>query len=404
MSPARIHLFCALALLTGCWDEFGWSDTDEGPDPDTDQPLDGLTFSQVDLAFTGVTEENSAWGRLEVHPATLAATTQLSEGYLNATSAQGWVVRNVPVDSRSGPFSTYFDLQAEHGPDLAEIEVLLAYEEQPRPDLGNLTGDFSAFPLETFSWNAEGVSPIAVVVVGKIAPDGPEFPSSVHTSHTQPVTNQQAADMQCVPMSVANSLQFLEDEGMIEVPNDHDAGSDGDLSLVGQLDDTMDRTMGSGVWFQPMLDGKFQYLVDAGLAGSLNHRHQGRGWGVAADGEALPDGDYSANGITSTDDGDVVTGEWICDRIAEGCDVEILFSYDDGFGEATGGHAVRVYGCGKIGDSYYFRFAHDADQADDTAGLEEVFAWLVDADRDGMLNFASRWQEIRFAFAECPTQ
>jgi len=403
MTFARIPLLCALALLSGC-EEWPWSDTDDITDPDTARPLDGITFSQVDLAFTGVTEPNSAWGRLEVDPWTLAASTDLQAGYLNATTAQGWVVRNVPVDSGMSPFATYFDLQPEHGTDLAGIEVLLVYEEQPRSDLGNLPGDFATFPLETFSWNAEGVSPVAVVVAGKIAPDGPEFPSSVHDSHTQEVTNQQAADEQCVPMSVANSLQFLEDEGVIEVPNEHVAGSDGDLSLVGQLDDTMDRTMGSGVWFQPMLQGKFQYLLDAGLQGSLVHRHQGRGWGVAADGEALPDGDYSANGFTSTDDGDVVTADWICERIAEGCDVEVLFSYDDGLGNPTGGHAVRAYGCGKVGDSYYFRYAHDATQGDDTVGLEEVFAWLIDVDRDGLLNFASRWQEIRFALAECPTQ
>ncbi|MBW1879953.1 MAG: hypothetical protein JRI25_12010 [Deltaproteobacteria bacterium] len=404
MCPARIHLFCALALLTGCLDEFPWSDTDDMPDPDTAQPLDGITFSQVDFAFAEFTQENSAWGRLEVHPAALAASTDMQAGYLNVTSARGWVVRNVPVDSGMGPFSTYFDLQTEHGPDLAEIDVLLVYEEQVRPDLGNLTGDFSTFPLETFSWNAEGVSPVAVVEAGKVAPDGPEFPSSVHTSHTQPVTNQHAAEMQCVPMSVANSLQFLEDEGVIEVPNDHDAGSHGDLSLVGQLDDTMDRAEARGVWFQPMLDGKFQYLVDAGLADSLIHRHQGRGWGEAEDGEALPDGDYSFNGITSTDDGDVVTMEWICERIAEGCDVELLYSREDGLGAITGGHAVRVYGCGKLGEAHYVRYAHDATQGDDTAGLEEVFTWPRDVDRDGTLNIESRWWEIQFAFAECPAQ
>src|SRR3989344_77121 len=86
------------------------------------------------------------------------------------------------------------------------------------------------------------------------------FPTWTFSQPNQ--VNLKAAQNQCVPMSVANSLQYLENSYGLQIPNNHAAGLKGDNTLVGQLDTEMNRTVtnrrtGSGVWFQPMLDGKF---------------------------------------------------------------------------------------------------------------------------------------------------
>ncbi len=195
----------------------------------------------------------------------------------------------------------------------------------------------------------------------------------------------------------------------IDVPNNHQAGLRGDNTLVGQLDTGMNRTApsrnnGSGVWFPPMLQGKFSYLNNNDLKDSLVNRHQGRGWSNAAAGQALPNGNFTASGITSTDDGATVTWKWICDQIKAGEDVELIFSYDDANGNPTGGHAVRVFGCGKTLGLPWIKYLHDGAQSNDSFGLETVHVFTTDTDGDGMVNLGVNGREIRFSMSESVTE
>ncbi|MBI4145937.1 hypothetical protein HY489_01215 [Candidatus Woesearchaeota archaeon] len=217
--------------------------------------------------------------------------------------------------------------------------------------------------------------------------------------------NVQAAKNQCVSMSVANSLQFLENNYGVQIPNKHVAGLKGDNSLVGQLDTEMgrqvtNRLQGSGLWFQPMLNGKFSYLSKNGLKDFFVHKHQGRGWGNANKGEALPAGDYTASGITSDDQGAVVTWEWICNEIKNGEDVELIYSREDATGSITGGHAVRVFECGMTFGVPWIGYLHDSDQNNDNKGLETVRMNVMDSDGDGLLNFGAATREVQFALSE----
>lgn len=130
------------------------------------------------------------------------------------------------------------------------------------------------------------------------------------------------------------------------------------------------------------------------------HKHQGRGWGNANKGEALPAGDYTASGITSDDQGAVVTWEWICNEIKNGEDVELIYSREDATGSITGGHAVRVFECGMTFGVPWIGYLHDSDQNNDNKGLETVRMNVMDSDGDGLLNFGAATREVQFALSE----
>lgn len=200
--------------------------------------------------------------------------------------------------------------------------------------------------------------------------------------------------MQCFPMAIANSLQYLENRNaFFSVPHDHVPGLYGDDSLVGQLDlyagrETTSRMSGPGVWFVPMMEGKFEYLAENGLANRLVHKHQGYGYGGA--GNQLPPGDFTHAGITSKDEGGKVTFDWIEEQLRSCEDVEVV----------KDGHAVRVFGCGKNLGKPYLRYKHDGWQSNDANGLDEVQVYVEDLDGDGMMNWGAGSQEIWFALSE----
>jgi len=171
-----------------------------------------------------------------------------------------------------------------------------------------------------------------------------------------------------------------------------------------------------------MLEGKFKYLSENGLTSNLIHKHQGHGYGwVDANhnggyelGEcqysqgsgSLPAGDFTRHGTTSKDEsaGGKVTFEWISDQLKKCEDVEVVFTYEDATGKITGGHAVRVFGCGMVLGIPYLWYKHDREQTStdptDNIGLEEVPVPIPDIDGDGMPNFGSKEQEICFALSE----
>lgn len=367
----------------------------------------GVTIEQIDFDLSGLKMMDSNFGRLTVSPEYY--------GYLNMYTDIGWVVRNLYLNNMLT--TTYFDLGNRRPLDITTLSAYIDVKDEPQPIFSD--GPRAIYVVGNKIWDAEGIvaqnipeekpvtGPRPAMTGGDMfveiaLPPPPAAVVRPNYTHSLPsVSNKEAADNQCVPMSVANSLQYLEDAKNIKVPDEHKEGLKGDDSLAGKLDTEMNRTVvsrrsGNGVGFEDMLEGKFSYLKKKGLDGKLINKHQGRGYG----GTAVPNGNFTSNGITSRDDGNKVTFEWLCQQIKEGEDVEIIFSYEDAAGSITGGHAVRVFECGETLGVPWIGFAHDSDQSNDTEGLETPRENVIDSDGDGALNIFGNSSEIVFAVSE----
>jgi len=372
-------------------------------------PGQGVDFEQVDFLFDEATVYDSDWGRVSADPVALFNSTGISSGYLNIYTDAGRVVQNLPVNLCDGskPIAAYFTLGLTAPQDVSLLNAYVEFTSSPQ--LTFTDGPRSDFSVGVAGWNAEGAGDSHTTEIGEAPPANlvDFIPGGETTKYTQPNQNVQAATNQCFPMAFANSLQYLEEQFGLNVPHNHVPGLRGDNTLVGQLDLYANRwapsrTIGGGVWFTPMVQGKFSYLADNGLAGSLIHRHRGRGYGTPPN-QALPNGNFTWRGITSTDDGATVTWQWLCDQIRNGEDVELVWSYDRG-NVPTGGHAVRIFECGTTLGRQWIGYLHDRLQTNwdpiDSRGLERVRVYVSDIDGDGILNAGSLDREIRFAMSE----
>ena len=369
-------------------------------------PGQGISVQQVDFDFPGGTEYGSTWGRLVLDPSVMSRAANLRDGYVSVVTSKGWAVANVPVPAAGQPaHAIFFDLGLEQAGTVLDTVVEVRHSSVPLEDIRQYLEAPVTFPVQSWLWRAYGVGPWAELE--KLAP--PKVPPYTFQltdrpvlerftfSHLQDVTNVECALNQCFPMAVANGLQFLEDGGWIAIPNDHGMGIGvtGDPTantLVAQLDFYSDRsvttrTNGSGVWFEPMIDGTFEYLQDNGLDGILTFRHQDRGYG-----STIPAGNYTAYGSTSLDDGATVSWNWIDDRIQDGCAISMVFI----------AHAVRITGSGRTLGRPWIRYSHDANQFNDSVGRENVICFLDDPDNNGLLNFGGSSNEIRWVWAACP--
>lgn len=366
-----------------------------------------ISFYQVDFYFENVSQKNSNWGCIQVE---ILKITQNGNGFLNVYTDAGWVIRNEFIFREVEGFSVltvYFDLGYPPG---EEIKLLSAYVEfTPEPYVEFHDGNRMQYTVADKIYAKVGVGDCSGELPIYLIDPFPFIPTLPTYDYTKPILNSnenvQTAWNQCFPMAIANSLQYLENlyPTYFIVPHDNVKGLKGDNSLVGQLDtycnrDVTSRTVGYGVWFVPMLQGKFQFLADHGLAGKITHKHQGYGWT-----ELIPAGDFTYAGITSKDEsvGGKVTFDWIEKQLRACEDVEIAVRWG-----SDGGHAVRVYGCGKTMGKPYIRYLDDGIQTSsygdphDTLGLEWVKVYVQDLDGDGMLNFGSSNDEIMFALAE----
>jgi len=386
-------------------------------------PDGGITFEQISFGFYGLEQQNSSTARAVADVPLLYETTGVRRGFVNIHTEEGWVVQNWPLDLSEAalrdeqpaipPDTYYFRLFtptiSQPTRQVLTLDAVVRFTSAPQINI-QIPDQFTRHPVRFHIWDAEGCAdrpvstapaPPPVIEVSQLPPPGPTY------SHILPnPINVEAADDQCFPMSMANSLQYLEARYGLDVPNDHNQGQRGDQTLVGRLDELAGRSVtnrrnGSGTWFEPMMDGKFEYLEETRLTTALVMRHQGRGWGGA--GERMPDGDFTRHGATSVDDGANVTWKWICDQIKLGEDVELVFSYDDASGQPTGGHAVRVFGCGMTNGRPWLKYLHDSAQFTDSFGLETPTVYPRDIDGDGMLNMGAANQEIRFAASESAT-
>lgn len=398
----------------------------------------GIRFSQIDFSIGEGETIDSSWGQIEVDIDEFTEYMGLDEGYLNGYSDAGWVIQNLLIQPLEGMESvvTYFNLGVPDGTNVDTISLYIEFSEEPVIEFHD--GPRIEYPVDTQLYNAMGVGPTPTEPFIMYPPTTISFVAGGETWHFKkeqgPNENVQCARNQCFPMSIANSLQYLKNRYGLPVPHQHKPGLKGDNTLVGQLDSACNRQVvnrcnGKGVWFDDMLEGKFKYLKNNGLANKLTHKHQGYGYGwvdanndgVYQKGElrynqgagSLPAGDFSKHGITSRDEsvGGKVTFDWLCEQIKKCEDVEIVFAYEDRNGDIVGGHAVRVFGCGKILGNPFILYKHDAIQTycdaagvqrGDNEGLEEVFVYVKDLDADGMMNLGSKSIEICFALSESP--
>jgi len=361
--------------------------------------VDAITFSQIDFYFDNESFKNSDWGRIQVDIEQL--TRQYGEGFLNIYTDAGWVVRNEFINPNGivNYLSMDFDLGVEPG---TNVQSLSAYIEfTPEPFIIFQDGNRSEYEVRDTDFSAAGVGDYFGFPVHMYDPV-PFEPQGKTYDFTKPIEsfneNVQCAHMQCFPMAIANSLQYLEDRHPTRfvIPHDHVIGLKGDDSLVGQLDTYVDRDVdnrshGHGVWFEPMMEAKFEYLADNGLGNKLIHKHQGYGYG-----KPIKPGDFTYAGITSKDESvnEKVTFAWLEDQLRACEDVEVV----------KDGHAVRVYGCGRVKGKPYIRYLDDSNQTctdpTDTNGLRFAQLYVSDIDSDGMMNWGSSGDEIWWAMAE----
>jgi hypothetical protein len=367
------------------------------------KPGKGVEVMQVDF---GAKYPATEWGRVVVDHRTLTKNTGIAGGYLNVFTKKGWAVQNLPIPPFDQPQCVkYFDLGLpERSMRIKATEIKVLHSNGPVDNAEEQIAkiDFSPYEVSEWVWNPTGLGREATEII----PDRPPLTLAVRTvfkfvfsvSYYEDVTNVETAKNQCGPMAVANSLQFLENQGHITVPHNHALGLKGDNTLVGQLDTACNRSAsarcsGSGVCMQDMLDGKFKYLSDNSLTTGLSHRHQG----VGALCTLMPAANFAAHGITSQYDGTPLTWEWLRDRIRDGWAVEAWITWGGG-----GGHVVRVTGCGKRFGIPWLRYSHDAQQCNDTAGIEDVVVDLSDPDSDGHLNLDGTNDEIALFVATGP--
>ncbi len=380
---------------------------------------DCAVFEQINFDFpNGFNMENTNWGGIEGNPIALTEQTGITTGFLNVFNDAGWVVQNLSLDINDGlNISTYFTLFTNTNSDSLQLENGLS----PQTDLNALVTysidtltepllecEKSLFPLTIGIWNAQGVGdgtvqgvsapPAAAVGTVTVVRDPEKF--------IQPnLVNIEASINQCFPMSIANSLQYLENsyKDIFEIPNDHKIGDNGDDSLVGELDKEAGRNVVSrqsseneGVFSSDMFKGKFSYLKKNGLSTRLSHKHQGNERGT------FPDGNFTSDGITSENQGTEVTFDWLRQELLDGEDIEMVYEWK--VGTRTGSHAVRVVGFETTADGknklYY---AHDRSQGNDTTGLKVDCEEVSDPDGNNKLNIAGGGgvtREITFAMAE----
>lgn len=337
---------------------------------------DGITLLQLDFPDDDVPLVDSSVGMLEANLIRLRAQTGMTTGYLNMVLGNNWAVRNMPVMSDSDyPYShlsSKFDLGVSAGTDVTSLDVVLSLSDtvlQSAP-----TGNPVNFPVEAAASSQGGMSDDEFPNEGVRSPTSP--PNNVGVSFADPSNNRmifqldhpniEAAQNQCFPASVANSLAFLEKTTALKLPHRNVPGLKGDQSLVGQLDSTMNRPVtsrlnGGGTLVDEGIKGKLQYLADNGLHERISTRHWGR---YGNQDFSASNGDKTA---TSKGQGSSLDFNKLVDALDGGEDCEIGYYYTRADG-SMGGHAVDLVAAGYIAGQPFMIENSDLEQGDDNAG------------------------------------
>jgi len=352
-------------------------------------PGQGVAFHQVSYNWDTSPDPNSQVGEVEVDIATLAASTGQSSGFINVGTSLGWVVQNLPVDSADPDVNivTKFEISSADGAVVSTLPADVEYSTAPVSSFS--PGSMPAYTVDSTNYNGsgKGTTPVSGVqsppTPGAITfQGGPILTVCWQAQHA----NVQAADNQCGPAAVANSLDWLRTTYQLPVPDPNVMGLRDNNSLVGKLDlamnrgdNTTTRRSGPGVADNAFLTGKLTYLANNNLGNKVVVNHQAR------NDEGVGGGDFSAAGLTSHGNGAKPTAAFIQQEICAGEDVELGFIYPGG-----GGHWVELTGAGSILGVPFVTYKSDHNQADDTKGTDKTdFSFLVDSDADGLLNLVN---------------
>jgi len=119
-------------------------------------PGQGVTFHQIDFTFATASQPASSYGMLIVDFAAVASATGVADGYLNVATANGWVVRNVPVDVNAGlpGVGTMFELGNSPGTPVPSITALVDVSALPTDSF--VGSPSTVFGVSRLPYNAEG--------------------------------------------------------------------------------------------------------------------------------------------------------------------------------------------------------------------------------------------------------
>lgn len=369
------------------------------------QVLSGVNFQQLDVR----TAAFGQFGRVVADRSVLGGS-----GFVNVADSSGeWLVRNLPIldaaTMDSNMMTTKYDLKTADGSPAGSRSYYVDYSSSPSDDLSDFLPGLPTYLPYTVSPSiyAAGGVPAGATWSGADTLDsyldGPtnadlntnlgfNLAGLNQAKFQKNHPNEQAANDQCAPMAVANSLQFLENTTDINIPHNHAPGLKGDNTLVGKLDTAMDRGVrtradGDGVW---PLDGKLKYISETGnLKNNTVVKHYsgdnllglngytGGATNVLLDG----DNDLTRHGVTSTGKGKV-SWQAIFDELNDGEDVEIDLVYVDILGNVLGRHYVEVVGAGTVLGVPYIQHVSDHLQTDsdplDNMGTGVVdFEWMI---------------------------
>lgn len=372
-------------------------------------PNSGVTFGQVDWLGLPQPVMDTGFGVMRVDLDSVRQNIGKESGYLQAALNGDWVVRNLPVFSaKDYPYPelfNYFPLGVESGTNVVSLEITVGFSPDPITDIGNIE-------IQPFEFDV-GNSPIAVG--GLPDPIVQPPPDPAVSSIPQPVLdhasaqviqrghpNVNAARNQCMPMAIANSLQYLENTTDLDLPQPHVPGlapnGNSDGSLVGDVEAETSRAStvtsrtndgATGTWG---LNGKLKFLAKNGLHDDIQTRHFGRS-GSSPNGDfTTPDVTESANGNTARSQafGKTVSIADLINSMRDGQDCEVVYTYPTG-----GSHAVELVAAGISGGLPWTVTASDllqTDQGDPTDtnigdGQGFEFSLMSDKDGDGFLEF-----------------
>jgi hypothetical protein len=191
--------------------------------------------------------------------------------------------------------------------------------------------------------------------------------------------NIEAAKNQCFPASVANSLQYLRNRYGLAVPHEHKPGlrpsaSPGDSSLVGQIDEAMNRQVtnrrtGKGITTGG-LKGKLNYIARNKLHQRLQVTHYGSFNGDDGASNMSSDTIDGAR-LSSTGAGASVNLDAVFRALAAGENCEAIYSWSTTHPDGTvkrGAHAVDLIGGSSLMGRRSLAWASDVNQDSDSAG------------------------------------
>ena len=359
----------------------------------------GIEFSQLQFATPAgsPTVQTSDTGLFGVDLIRLRESTGKTNGYVNVSAGGNWIVRNLKVEEESVFPYSYIGAEFDLGSsiDVDEFEDMEVVYTDLSLDSSSLTLELSSVTALTIQageqFIAIGGVPDAPVNSPPSPPDltdilfGDPTMTDAITQFDHP--NIEASTNQCMPASIANSLQYLENTTDLEIPHDNVAGLKGDNSLVGQLDTATNRTVisrfsdsNSGTWG---IDGKLTYLAQNGLGGQVQTTHMGE------EGTGTDTGDFDvtitvgANSATASGLGTSISFQTLFDAMKEGQDCELVYAWPGG------AHAVDAVAAGITKGEPWIVHGSDMDQSTDSEGGGPDgfrFEYLKDTDGDGLLN------------------